>query len=126
MTTSSLTAEFTLSRRHHSNRIGPIRWIASHALHHWYLGLIVILGAISNGALAGFLPVYLGQAFNDILANPPQTNQLSRITLLILGTQLLRAVLQWGRNFAAGLTSQRVERDIRDELYLSLLGKSMT
>jgi ATP-binding cassette subfamily B protein len=35
-------------------------------------------------------------------------------------------VLQLGRNFGAELLAQRIERDVRDELYLSLLGKSMT
>jgi ATP-binding cassette subfamily B protein len=35
-------------------------------------------------------------------------------------------VLQFFRNFGAELLAQRIERDIRDELYSSLLGKSMT
>jgi ATP-binding cassette subfamily B protein len=39
---------------------------------------------------------------------------------------MLRGILQLGRNFSAELIAQRLERDIRDELYLSLLGKSMT
>ncbi|HRQ33233.1 MAG TPA: ABC transporter transmembrane domain-containing protein, partial [Anaerolineales bacterium] len=46
---------------------------------------------------------------------------------LIIGvSQIIRGVLQLGRNFGAELMAQRMERDIRDELYLSLLGKSMT
>jgi ATP-binding cassette, subfamily B, bacterial len=39
---------------------------------------------------------------------------------------LLRGVLQLGRNFGAELLGQRLEAEIRDELYISLLGKSMT
>ena len=34
--------------------------------------------------------------------------------------------MQFGRNFGAELIGQRVERDIRHELYTSLLAKSMT
>src|SRR5512143_2173670 len=30
------------------------------------------------------------------------------------------------RNFGAEMTAQRIERDVRDEIYVSLLGKSMT
>ncbi len=45
---------------------------------------------------------------------------------MIAGTQILRGGLQLARNFSAELIGQRVERDIRDELYVSLLGKSMT
>ena len=36
------------------------------------------------------------------------------------------AVLQLGRNFGAELLAQKMERTVRDELYLSLLAKSMT
>jgi ATP-binding cassette subfamily B protein len=126
MVDTAPTAEFTLYRSHHSNRTSAARWIFSHALRHWYLGLLILVGAISNAGLAGLLPIYIGQAFNAITSSEPQTSQLARLAILILVTQLFRALLQWTRNFAAGLTAQRVERDIRDELYLSLLGKSMT
>ena len=126
MTTQSSIAEFSLQRLNKSNRKSPVLWIASHASHHWLLGLLVILGSISNAGLAGLAPIYIGQAFNAIMETPPRIDLLGRLALLILGTQLLRALLQWVRNFSAGLTSQRIERDIRDELYLNLLGKSMT
>jgi len=49
-----------------------------------------------------------------------------RIALVIAMTQVVRGLLQLGRNFGAELIAQYVERDIRDELYVSLLGKSMT
>jgi ATP-binding cassette subfamily B protein len=42
------------------------------------------------------------------------------------GSQIIRGILQLGRNFGAELIAQRIERDVRDELYVSLLGKSMT
>ena len=46
------------------------------------------------------------------------------MALIIGGTQVLRGVLQLGRNFGAELLGQRLEAEIRDELYISLLGKS--
>jgi ATP-binding cassette subfamily B protein len=86
----------------------------------------MLFGAFSNAALAALVPVFIGQAFNAILASPPDRSQLVRIAWWIAGTQLLRGGLQLARNFSAELIGQRVERDIRDELYVSLLGKSMT
>ncbi len=86
----------------------------------------MLIGAIGNAALAAVVPVLIGQAFNAILATPPQTSLLPRIALIIAGSQVLRGVLQFGRNFGVELIGQRVERDIRHELYTSLLGKSMT
>jgi ATP-binding cassette subfamily B protein len=119
-------SEFTIARRYKVNRQGPVRWVVSHFLHHWLLGVTMIVGAIGNAALAAVVPVLIGNAFNDILAPTPDFNLLVQVAVWIAATQLVRAVLQFGRNFSAELIGQRIERDIRDELYTSLLGKSMT
>ena len=37
----------------------------------------------------------------------------------------MRAVLQLGRNFSSSVVGERMERDMREELYISFLGKSM-
>ena len=58
--------------------------------------------------------------------SPPNLNVLIPLALAIGVSQVVRGVLQFGRNFGAEIMAQRIERDIRDELYLSLLGKSMT
>ena len=44
----------------------------------------------------------------------------------MVASQLLRGALQLMRNFSSEIFAQRIERDVRDELYASLLGKSMT
>ncbi|RME80537.1 MAG: ABC transporter ATP-binding protein [Caldilineae bacterium] len=126
MTATTAYAEFTLPQRYKTDRSSPVRWLASHAFRHWYLWIVMAIGAFSNAALAAAIPVYTGQAFNAVLAQPPRAEILIRIALLIVGTQILRSMLQLARNFGAELIGQRLERDIRDELYASLLGKSMT
>jgi ATP-binding cassette subfamily B protein len=88
--------------------------------------IVAVIGAIGNATLASAIPVLVGVAFNIILADPPDLSRLGQIALMIIGSQLLRGILQLGRNFGAELIGQRLERDIRDELYASLLGKSMT
>lgn len=126
MTSQALSSEFTLPQRFNSDRRGPVRWIISYALHNWVFFLCMVLGAVSNAALAAAVPILIGQAFNAITASPPQTSALLRIALLIAITQVIRGILQYGRNASAEITAQRVERDIRQELYTNLLGKSMT
>ena len=103
-----------------------MRWIVSHAIRYWYLLLSMLGGAFGNAALAAVVPIFIGQAFNAVLASPPDTGSLVRIALLTAGSQVLRGFLQFGRNFSAEVVAQRMERDTRDELYVSLLGKSMT
>jgi ATP-binding cassette, subfamily B, bacterial len=126
MTTSAVPAEFTRPNRFTTDKRGPVRWILSHALRNWIPGLIMLFGAFGNAGLAAVVPVLIGEAFNAILASPAQLQALSLFALWIAGTQIVRGFLQFGRNFGAELIAQRVERDIRDELYVSLLGKSMT
>ncbi|MCU0488690.1 MAG: ABC transporter transmembrane domain-containing protein, partial [Anaerolineales bacterium] len=125
---SNLTAssEFTLLHKKPSDQRSPLRWIFSHALRHWYLIVSMLVGALGNAGLAALVPVYIGQAFNAINQPVPDTAALLPIALIIGGTQILRGVLQFGRNFSAELIGQRMERDTREELYVSLLGKSMT
>jgi ATP-binding cassette subfamily B protein len=126
MTSSSLSAEFTLPEEHSVNRSGPVRWLISHTLRYWPLSITLLGGAISNAVLAAVVPILVGLAFDAVLASPPDTATLLSIALTIAGTQALRGVLQFGRNFSAELFGQRLERDIREELYVNLLGKSMT
>jgi ATP-binding cassette, subfamily B, bacterial len=119
-------AEFTMAHRYASDRRGAVRWIFSHAVRSWFLWILMFIGAFGNAALAAVAPLLIGQAFNFIIATPPQTEPLLRIALLIAGSQALRGVLQFSRSFGSELLAQRMEREIRDELYVSLLGKSMT
>jgi ATP-binding cassette subfamily B protein len=126
MTSSSISAEFTLQKSFSANRSSPYRYLLSHSLRYWPLSITLLGGAIANAVLAAVVPVMIGQAFNLVLEPSPETTALLRIALIIAGTQVLRGVLQFGRNFSAELFGQRLERDIREELYVSLLGKSMT
>jgi ATP-binding cassette subfamily B protein len=88
--------------------------------------IMMVVGAIGNAALAAVVPVLTGDAFNAMLKTVPDTSVLIPLALTIGVTQIIRGVLQLGRNFGAELLAQKMERDVRDELYLSLLGKSMT
>ncbi len=126
MTVSSLSAEFTLAQRAAYKRTSPARWIISHAVRYWPLLLMIVVGAVGNGVLAAVVPGLVGQAFDDMLAKPPHLGVLLPLAVTIGVSQIIRGVLQFGRNFGAEWTAQKVERDIRDELYVSLLGKSMT
>jgi ATP-binding cassette subfamily B protein len=119
-------AEFSMQRTHVSDQAGPVRWIWSHARRHWWIIIMMVVGAIGNAGLAAVVPVLTGDAFNAMLKPVPDTSVLIPLAVIISVTQIIRGVLQLGRNFGAELLAQKMERDVRDELYLSLLGKSMT
>ena len=119
-------SEFAIDLQQRSNRRSPGRWVLSHFSRHGWLFLAMSLGAFGNAALAAAMPVFIGVAFNAALADPPDMDRIALAAFIILASQVSRSVLQLGRNFASAVIGERVERDARQELYLSLLGKSMT
>ncbi len=126
MSTLAAPAEFTLVRKPTERTNGPVRWIWSHAVRYWPILVMLVLGAIGNASLAAAIPVLIGNAFNDMLKPNPDVRVLIPLGLILGGSQILRGILQFGRNFGAELMAQKLERDVRDEIYVSLLGKSMT
>ena len=120
-----MAAEFTTGANIRTDHASPLRFIWSHIRRHPLYGVLMIIGAFSNAALAALVPYLIGQAFNAVSAGDPLT-VVAALCFAILVSQLLRSSLQLMRNFSAEVFAQRIERDVRDELYGSLLGKSMT
>lgn len=121
----SISAEFSVARNWQADRRGPVRWLWSHALRHKLLILLVFVGALGNGIGAGLVFTHIGWGF-DAVINSADFTALGWIALSLVASQLIRGVLMFTRNVASEIIGQRVERDTRDEFYLSLLGKSMS
>jgi ATP-binding cassette subfamily B protein len=120
-----MSSEFIAHAAHKSDHSSTFRFIWSHIRRHPLTAVTLIIGAFSNAALAAAIPYFIGVAFNGI-ANSGDLHVVEGAVLGIFGSQTLRALLQLMRNFSAETYGQRIERDVRDELYASLLGKSMT
>ena len=120
-------SEFTAHQDFQADHRGPMRWLLSHAMHHKLYAVGMLVGAIGNAALAAAMPLLIGRAFDDMTLTPPDLPDLAVAAWLIALTQVLRGlVLQMIRNASAEVIGQRVERDVRDELYANLIGKSMS
>lgn len=120
----SITAEFT-ARTYVSNRTSPFRFILSHIIRHPIYAFLMMLGAFANAGLAATVPFFVGESFMAI----SERGDLHFVFVMCVGiviTQAVRAVLQFVRNWSTEVYGQRIERDVRDELYGSLLSKSMS
>lgn len=126
MTVSPVTSEFSLPDQIQSDRSNVYRWLISHTFRYWLIVIIMLLGAVGNAGFAALIPVLIGRAFNAVLETPPNIDGLLQISILLAASQIVRGSVQFARNFGAELLGQRLERDTRHELYVSLLGKSMT
>lgn len=119
-------SEFSIPFKYKTWRSSPFKWVVSHALHHWLIFLIASIGAIGNAALAGIPAIEFGRVFTNLISGNPSTDLFLRSAALIGITQTIRGFMQFMRNFGFEVTAQRIERDVREEFYISLLGKSMT
>ncbi len=118
--------EFTLENEYPYDRSGPVRWISSHMLRYPLFPLVLIVSAILNNAAYSSIQVFVGRGF-DVITTPGWTSAaLLAVALSAFGAAVSQGVTGLLRNYAASFIAQRIERDARDELYVSLLGKSQT
>jgi ATP-binding cassette subfamily B protein len=119
-------SEFSFETKYETNKNSKIIWILSHVIHQWPWILMALIGATGNAALAGVVPVYIGRAFNEILTENPNLAIIGNFALIIGISQTVRGFLQFSRNFGFEIVAQNLEKFVRQELYVNLLGKSMT
>ncbi len=120
-----MSSEFIAHSTYRSDHSNPLRFIWSHIKRHPWAAILMIFGAFSNASLASAVPYLIGKAINAIIERD-DLKFVGWMALAIVGSQLLRGALQLMRNYSSEIFAQRIERDVRDELYASLLGKSMT
>jgi len=116
--------EFSVANEYVYNRAGPRRWLISHILRYKGPLAVFLLAEIALSIATSEVPVLTGQAFNVVLSG--HRGQLLTLSLVILGLVAVLFVLGPAAVFGSEFVAQRLERDARDELYLSLLGKSQT
>jgi len=118
--------EFTVADEYGYDRSRPGRWVVSHLLRYPWLPVATVILAVLGTVFESLNRLLVGRAF-DLVLSPGATMQLLLGAVLpILGAGLGQGVAQLVRNMVIELLAQRFERDARDELYLALLGKSLT
>ncbi|MFQ5342000.1 MAG: ABC transporter ATP-binding protein [Anaerolineae bacterium] len=118
--------EFRLKDEYHYNRSGPVRWIISHVLRYPIFPLAMVLASVLNNAFYSFIQIFVGRAFDLITTPGWQTASLLGLAAAVMGSAVGQGLTGLLRNGSIEFSAQRVERDARDELYASLLGKSQT
>ena len=118
--------EFSVADEHIYNRSGPVRWIVSHLIRYPHFLASFLLAATLTNVLFSAVPRLTGLAFDEVLQPEPNTGRLLTIALSILGLVIVRGLLDITNSWSVETLGQRMERDAREELYISLLGKSQT
>ncbi|MBK8904123.1 MAG: ABC transporter ATP-binding protein [Anaerolineaceae bacterium] len=118
--------EFRVENEYEYNRSGPVRWIFSHVMRYPWLPLLVTGAAIINNFAASYVQVFIGRSFDLINTPGWATTALLGLALAVFGTVAVQSILGITRNYTNEYIAQLIERNSRDELYVSLLGKSQT
>ncbi|MFN8458113.1 MAG: ABC transporter ATP-binding protein [Anaerolineae bacterium] len=118
--------EFTVTHEYIYQRSSPLRWLISHLLRYPFLPLGMLLAALVNNLCYAYVQVFVGRALDLITTPGWDTWALVTVALSAMGVALGQGLTGLLRNYSGEFLAQRLERDTRDELYLSLLGKSQT
>jgi ATP-binding cassette subfamily B protein len=118
--------EFSVADEYQYDRSTPVRWVISHLVRYKIFLVSFILASILANVLFAAVPVITGLAFDEVLQPEPSWERLLAIALAILAVVLIRGVADMINALSIETLGQRLERDARDELYISLLGKSQT
>ena len=118
--------EFRPEREYRYNRSSPVRWVISHVMRYPLLPIATLLATIANNWCYSNIQVLIGRGFELITSAGWGTTELVMLALSILASAAGQSLTGLGRNYSTEFMAQRMERDSRDELYVSLLGKSQT
>ena len=118
--------EFTLEDEYQYNHSGPVRWIVSHAIRYPLFPLLMLLAAVFNNFAYSYIQVLIGRAFDLITTPGWEVSALLALALGVVATAIGQGLTGLTRNYSGEFLAQHIERDTRDELYVSLLGKSQT
>ena len=118
--------EFTVAGAHQYDTRSSVRWILSHVFRYWWLPLLIVLGNVATSGLYSYSALLVGQAFDLVGGAVGIGGSILGIALLVLAARAGLGLIDLFKFFAVEMLAQSLERDSRDELYTSLLGKSQT
>ena len=118
--------EFSVEGSYSYDHSSPLRWVLSHLRRYPLLLISFVVAVVLTETLFSAIPRLTGLAFDEVLQADTSLRRLSVIAASILGIVLFRGVIDIVNSFSIEFLGQRLERDAREELYLSLLGKSQT
>ncbi|GMQ79477.1 MAG: ABC transporter ATP-binding protein [Anaerolineae bacterium] len=123
---AALKSEFRLADEYQYDRRGPYKWILTHLFRYPWLPIVTLAVIVINNLSYSLIPLFTGRAF-DLISTPGwATTALLGIALLVFGAATVQGLSGLIRNYSTEIIAQRVERDSRQEFYVSLLGKSQT
>ena len=117
--------EFTVANEYTYDHRSPLRWLASHIVRYPVLLITFLVTTVGMAGSQSMSALMVGRAFDTVLEERGAA-ALTVAALLVVAAYIGYGLFDIVNSMAIRVLAQRVERDARDELYLSLLSKSQT
>ncbi len=121
-----LNREFSVAGSYRYDRSNATRWILSHLLQYKRFVAWFLFSAVMVNVFFSSIPRLTGLAFDEVLRPNPHSSRLLTIALVILAVVIISGLTDISARMSSEILGKRLARDARDELYVSLLGKSQT
>jgi ATP-binding cassette subfamily B protein len=118
--------EFTVADAYTYSYRSPLRWILSHVLRYPWLPFAALAGGLLSNILYSAVFVLIGEGFDLVSRTGITSGDVLTLALVILAAYVSVGLVGLISSYAFEMLAQRAERDAREELYISLLGKSQT
>ncbi len=118
-------SEFIVEGAKQFNQSSAVAWGLSHITRYKLLLIIALFSLVLGYGAQAQVPILYGQATESFLS-PDLRPELVRISLTILALLVGQGLLNLAGAFVIEVIGQRFEANAREELYISLLGKSQT
>lgn len=117
--------EFTITNEYQYNYRSPWRWVFSHIWRYPSLPILFLITLVGMASTQSMAAVLMGRVFDRVLEGSTVA-VIGAATLAVAAAYVGYGLFDIVNSQAIRILAQRVERDARDEVYLSLLGKSQT
>lgn len=118
--------EFRIENEYLYNRKSSFAWIVSHLLRYPLFPVLLIFVGILNNYVYGNIQVYIGKGFGVLTRPLWELKDLIFPAFIIVVSAVTQGCTGLIRNICFEFLAQRIERNSREELYISLLGKSQS
>ncbi len=119
-------SEFRGKIDYRTSKRSPVWWVISHIKRYWHLFTITIIVQLIASYFQASIPRVIGQIAQNLITPNFSVSNFDSLVLQIVSLGVGAGLLLLVRSFTIEIVSQKMEQNTRDELYASLLGKSLT
>ena len=121
------SSEFSVAEAPVFDRRTPGKWIISHLLHlKGWVGLFLVTAFLTEFFNA-MIPGYTGRAFDVVIGDGlDRLSRLQEIAIILVVIVLVRGTVDFIARVCIEVMANSLQRNAREEMFISLLGKSQT